>query len=187
MYRRTIGFATLLITLSAIAAGPALATAGSLGRGDLQAVRAAVAMYNTYRNARAAGYSAADEPCVSSPAGTMGYHAVNQQLAGSGSNDPLRPPILLYAPRDGGGLKLVGVEYWHIAIANTGSGAAPWFGPTPPPLGFLTPTPSLFGQPFNDPMPGHNPQMPWHFDLHAWVMAQNPAGVFAIFNPAISC
>jgi hypothetical protein len=36
-------------------------------------------------------------------------------------------------------------------------------------------------------MLGHNPQMPIHYDLHLWVGRHNPAGLFAQWNPAISC
>ena len=46
---------------------------------------------------------------------------------------------------------------------------------------------SVLGQTFDGPMPGHNPQMPWHYDLHAWVVESNPAGTFSMFNPSISC
>ena len=118
---------------------------------------------------------------------TMGFHAVNQGLLASGVTDALRPPILLYAPRSDGSLKLVAVEYWNIALANTDNGPAPWFGTEPPPLGFFTPAPSVLGQTFDGPMAGHNPQMPWHYDLHAWVIESNPTGMFSQFNPAIAC
>lgn len=187
MHRRTFGLLTLLLILVAVTASAVLAKAGPLGRSDLQAVRAAVAEYHSYVRAVADGYSTEGEPCVSSPAGTMGYHAVNPDLLMSGENDPLRPPILIYVPWGDGSLRLAAVEYWHVALANTESGPAPWFAATPPPLGFFTPTPSIFGQPFDGPMPGHNPEMPWHYDLHAWVFEHNPAGVFAPFNPALSC
>jgi len=40
---------------------------------------------------------------------------------------------------------------------------------------------------FDGPMAGHNPQMPWHYDLHAWVIENNPAGLFSQWNPSISC
>ncbi len=153
---------------------------------ELLAVRAAVARYHDYSQAVRDGYSLAGEPCVSSPSGTMGYHAVNLAIAISGINDPARPPILLYAPK-GDSLQLVAVEYFQVAIANTESGPALWWTPTPPPLGFLGTAPSMFGQTFNGPMEGHNPQMPWHYDLHAWVVEANPAGVFVQFNPAVSC
>ena len=36
-------------------------------------------------------------------------------------------------------------------------------------------------------MPGHLPGMPWHWDLHVWVWANNPSGTFAQWNPALSC
>jgi hypothetical protein len=29
--------------------------------------------------------------------------------------------------------------------------------------------------------------MPWHYDLHVWLWEDNPTGLFAMFNPAISC
>jgi hypothetical protein len=47
--------------------------------------------------------------------------------------------------------------------------------------------PSLFGQPFDGPMPGHNPGMPVHYDLHVWLFAKNPSGFFAPFNPELNC
>lgn len=184
MFRRFLTGMLLLGMLGATTAGVAMAKAGPLPAG-LQAVRAAVSNYHSYDEAVAAGYSIGDAPCVSSPLGTMGYHAVNPSLLGT--IDPLRPAILLYLPRADGSLRLVAVEYFQVALANTATGPAPWFAVTPPPDGFFNPAPSLFGQSFNGPMPGHNPSMPWHYDLHAWVIENNPAGTFAQFNPALSC
>lgn len=83
--------------------------------------------------------------------------------------------------------RLTAVEYFEVVLANTESGPAPWFSQDPPPLGFFNPAPSVLGQTFDGPMPGHNPEMPWHYDLHAWVIEENPKGVFAMFNPALSC
>ena len=166
-------------------AGVVAAKAGPLPA-ELQAVRAAVARYHDVNHALRDGYAVAGEPCVAEAPGTMGYHAVNLGLAGDLSIDPLRPEILLYLPR-GDGYELVGVEYWQVALANTENGPAPWFAATPPPLGFFNAAPTAFGRSFDGPMPGHNPAMPWHYDLHAWVLEANPAGVFAPFNPALSC
>ena len=174
--------AVLVIT----AAGIALARSGPLSS-DLQAVRSAVSRFHSYDQAAAAGYVTAGEPCVSSPGGTMGIHAVNFALLGSGQNDPLEPPILLYIPRADGSLRLVAVEYFAVALANTANGPAPWFEATPPPDGFFNTAPSILGHTFDGPMPGHNPQMPWHYDMHAWVLESNPAGTFAPFNPALAC
>lgn len=47
--------------------------------------------------------------------------------------------------------------------------------------------PTLFGRPFEGPMPGHDDAMPVHYDLHVWLYQTNPAGVFASWNPAVSC
>jgi hypothetical protein len=186
MNRRTFTGIALLAVLGAVTSGVAMARSGPLGP-DLQEVRAAVGSYHSYANAVADGYSGAGEPCVSSPAGTMGIHAPNAGLLASGVVDPLRPPILIYLPREDGSLRLVAVEYWNIALANTVNGPAPWFGAEAPPLGFFNAAPTLLGQTFNGPMAGHNPRMPWHYDLHAWVIESNPTGLFSQWNPAISC
>ena len=187
MNRQVAAIIGLVLAISLALAGIAEAKAGPLSA-ELQAVRAAVAKYHSYNQALADGYDASGEPCVASPAGTMGIHAVNRSAIGPWVPDALQPSIMLYVPRADGSLRLVGVEYMTIALANTSAGPAPWFDPVnPPPGGFITPTPVLFGQPFDGPMPGHNPSMPWHYDLHAWVFAANPSGVFAPFNPALSC
>ena len=78
-------------------------------------------------------------------------------------------------------------EYFAVALANTANGPAPWFESTPPPDGFFNSAPSVLGRTFDGPMPGHNPQMPWHYDLHAWLFEANPAGTFVPFTPALSC
>lgn len=139
----------------------------------------------------AAGYSYEGEPCVASPAGTMGIHAPNLALVGTQTLDPEQPEALLYLPKPGGGLRLVAVEYIQIVLLrNPATGVvAPWFASTPWPSNYqvVTPTPRLFGQTFNGPMPGHNPAMPWHWDLHVWVWANNPTGMFAQWNPSLSC
>ena len=51
----------------------------------------------------------------------------------------------------------------------------------------LRPHRQLFGQTFDGPMPGHIPTMPWHWDLHVWVWAHNPSGMFAEWNPSLQC
>lgn len=190
MFRRKMIASTVVAILSGlVVVGVASARGGRLDSPELQAVRAAAARYHSYDQAVADGYSVAGEPCIAEPGrGAMGIHAPNPSLIGPWVPDPLEPSILLYLPRADGSLRLVGVEYMTVALANTESGPAPWFDPQePPPGGFITPRPSLFGQPFDGPMPGHNPSMPWHYDLHVWIYDENPAGTFAQFNPALSC
>lgn len=181
-----VAAAGVVTLLGATIIAPALAGDGPLPR-DVQEVRAAVARYHSFGQAERDGYTVEGEPCVASPAGTMGIHAVNPALLADSAVDPLRPEILLYLPKSNGKLELVGVEYWTIALANTTSGPMPWFGAQAPPLGFFTPQPAVLGQTFDGPMEGHAPGMPWHYDLHVWVAEANPSGVFAAFNPAISC
>ena len=47
--------------------------------------------------------------------------------------------------------------------------------------------PSLFGHAFDGPMPGHEPGMPVHDDLHVWLFRANPDGQLAAWNPRVSC
>lgn len=49
------------------------------------------------------------------------------------------------------------------------------------------PTPSVLGIPLDGPMPGHGPDMPTHYDLHAWIWKANPSGMFAAWNPNVTC
>lgn len=166
-------FATITGALIITAVGLALSASAGAADDPWQAVEAATARYHSLHQAENAGYSAEGEPCVASPAGTMGVHAANGPLLADPAIDPLRPELMLYAPKQGGKLALVAVEYWKADadqnLATDGD------------------RPSLFGQPFDGPMPGHNPTMPIHYDLHVWLWATNPAGLFAPFNPAVSC
>ena len=83
------------------------------------------------------------------------------------------------------------MEYLQpVLLRNTDTGeVAPWFpqGPWPSTYEVVNPTPSVLGQTFQGPMPGHVPGMPWHWDLHVWIWAPNPSGTFAQWNPRLSC
>jgi len=134
----------------------------------LAQVQMATARYLWEPNAIADGYIREDQ-CVDVPGlGGMGIHYVNPQRLGR--LDPTRPDILLYEPGPFGRRELVGVEYFS---ADKEPGDAD--------------RPSLFGQAFDGPMPGHFPGQPAHYDLHVWVWRHNPAGMFAPFNPNVSC
>jgi hypothetical protein len=82
-----------------------------------------------------------------------------------------KPQILVYEPV-GDKLELLAAE-WLVPLA-TG----------------IKQRPTLFGQPFNGAMEGHEPLMPQalhHYDLHVWLFKENPKGVFAVTNPDVSC
>jgi hypothetical protein len=112
---------------------------------------------------------------VEAALGGMGIHYVNLARLEDPATNLLEPEILLYV-ESGGRLKLVGVEY----MTEVGTLNDPVPNPAPP-------APVLFGRPFDGPMPGHEEGMAPHYDLHAWLWQANPAGIFAIFNPTVSC
>jgi hypothetical protein len=180
----------LLLLVAGVAVLSLVALAGAGTRGglsdELREVKQATALYQDLARAGQDGY-VRGSPCEAIASGGMGYHYVNPALARDLAVDPLRPEVLLYAPKQSGELKLVGVEYFAPALANTPTGPAPWFGAAPPPGGFFNPAPTLFGQTFDGPMAGHSPEMPWHYDLHVWVWRHNPSGTFAMWNPLAHC
>ena len=159
---------------------------------ELTALRAATAKFHDISAAYAAGYTIQFEPCVENPGvGIMGIHARNEPLMEDQLLDPLRPELLLYAPRANGGYRLIGVEYFQaVWVRNPATDeVAPWDRPERWPANYevVTPTPQLFGRTFDGPMPGHIPTMPWHWDMHVWIWAHNPSGMFAEWNPALQC
>ena len=164
----------LLAVLALAAATVWLPAAAGAGDDPWQAVKAATARYHSFEQADKAGYTVAGEPCVAvSPLGTMGIHAVNPALMADPAIDPLRPEILLYVPEANGKLTLVGVEYFKADADQN--------------LATDSDRPAVLGQPFDGPMPRHNPTMPIHYDLHVWLWQDNPSGLFAPFNPTLSC
>ena len=142
-------------------------------KGKLAAVKRATAPFRDVDRARRAGY-VPTPVCAALPGvGAMGIHYINPALAGDRRLDPKRPELLLYEPRANGGVRLVGVE-WFVADADQD-------------LATDGDRPSLFGRPFDGPMPGHDPGMPVHYDLHAWVFRRTPGGAFSPWNPRVSC
>ena len=187
LMRRTAVSLGGVVVLSLALVGGTIAAPSASGAGaSLAQVRQATAEYHDVSQALADGYVSMGS-CVEAPGlGGMGFHYVNPGYASDLAVDALAPEVLVYAP-SGSGLRLVAVEYFVAALANTESGPAPWFESTPPPLGFFNSAPSVLGQTFDGPMPGHDSAMPWHYDLHAWIWQANPSGVFQSFNPKVSC
>lgn len=157
-------------------AGPAGSTALTDVPDLVQATRALAATAPFLDEAKAleAGYVGGGS-CVSSPAGAMGIHYGNAALSSDGVIDAAWPETLLYIPTDTG-VKLVGLEY----VFPIGEPGAPI--PDSPP-----PAPAIFGETFEGPMEGHGPSGPPHYDLHVWLWADNPEGIFVGMNPALTC
>jgi hypothetical protein len=141
-------------------------------------VRAATAKYHRVEAALADGYVNTGE-CVASPAGGMGIHFVNPPLMGApaptgdAAFDPTRPEVLVYEPQKNGGLRLVAVEYlvWRT----------PWDAAHPGRV------PTFLGQPFDESFGEHAHGLPDHYELHVWLWRHNPNGMFAAWNPKVSC
>ena len=165
----------LLTSLYGLAFAAGEQVINSTVRKDLAKVRQVTAKFHDVDEAIAAGYVPTPSCTFAPGVGGMGYHYINFSLVMDPTIELTTPEVLLYA-ETGEGLKLVGVEYF-MAI---GAPDAPIPNPAPP-------APVLFGRPFDGPMLGHELGMPPHYDLHVWVWQANPDGMFAPFNPNVTC
>ncbi len=149
------------------------ATGGGLTRAQRRVVREATERFRNVDTAIAAGYMPTDT-CVELPGvGGMGYHFVNPALAADTKVDPTTPEILVYRRLANGRFHLDALE-WFVADADQ--------DPTTD-----ADRPTLMGHAFDGPMEGHEPGMPIHYDLHAWIYQHNPAGELSAWNPTTHC
>ena len=173
---------TRLITVAAVGAILLIAVGAALAGSDnsIASAKQATVSFKSLAAAKAAGYTVklkttppnGSKACIADPAaGGMGVHMVNGSLLDD-KIDLKAPEALVYEPRSGGALKLVALEYvvdkkaWHAA-GNTGA-------------------PKLFGQKFA--LVTKNPfGLKPFYALHAWVWKTNKTGIFAPWNPAVSC
>lgn len=129
---------------------------------ELVAAKAATAKYHNIDKAIADGFMSTFH-CVEVPQlGAMGIHYINIPRILNPNVDPAEPEILLYVPDESGHLRLVGLEY-----------VVPKFLANSPP--------SLFGQEYEDDAVRNQ------WSLHVWAWRNNPNGMFAPFNPKLSC
>ena len=137
----------------------------------VETVRRATERFQNVEEATAAGY-ADSLVCVSGlEEGAMGVHFVKGDLLGDGELDPQRPEALVYGPKHGQ-LRLVAVEYIVLAEAWDAS------NPTPP---------SLLGQLLHYGGSPNRYRLPAFYELHVWAWKDNPNGMFADWNPRVSC
>ena len=182
-----LGLAALVVVAMVVLI-PAVASAGKAttshaehaeaAQDELAELRQATARFHDLDAALAAGYELGYlrnngvriiTGCVASPtAGAMGYHYFSKALVDDVTVDPLKPEVLVYAPTDDG-LRLAAVE-WVVP------------GPiwTDPP-GVSDP-PSVYGMDMHILVPAVG-----FWLMHAWIWKPNPAGIFADFNPNVSC
>jgi hypothetical protein len=145
---------------------PSAAAADAFGADvnqDLATLRQVTASFHDFDMAKNAHWSALITPCMTSSEGGMGFHYGNTDLI-DGSVSVDKPELLLYEPEKNGTLRLVAVEYIVPLTA--------WTHRDPP---------RLFGRDFRV-----NEQFQvWA--LHAWVWKHNPSGMFADWNPNVTC
>jgi hypothetical protein len=169
------------------------------GEPTLDQVRAATEKYRDVRVALAEGYvrdplDLCDTAAMMGrPAelGAMGVHYVQMERLGitgppnprvtgtSTHTDFLRPSVLIYEPQADGSLALVAIE--NLAFESSWKMA----GHDRPP--------SFRGVPYDymaddaaTPVDEAHMFAP-HFDRHVWLYRENPNGLFAPFNPNVSC
>lgn len=123
--------------------------------------------------------------------GAMGIHYFRPDLLGisappspringTGTHTDFRmPSILIYEPQADGSLHLVAVENLVFAAAWRAAGH------TDPPSFHGAAWDLMIDDP-NTPTDEAHMFEP-HFDRHVWLYRENPNGVFAQFNPAVSC
>lgn len=100
--------------------------------------------------------------CAASPDGAQGFHYLNPGLVDA-NVELLRPELVMYEPGPNGQMNLVGVDYIV-------------------PLELSATPPTLLGVEF---APLGPPLNVWA--LHIWAWRPNPSGMFAPWNPKVSC
>ena len=123
--------------------------------------------------------------------GAMGVHYFHPDLLGiTGPPSPRvdgvgthtdfrRPSILIYEPQDDGSLELVAVENLVFSKSWRASGQSV------PPTFHGVPYDTMTDDPTTEADEAH--MFAPHFDRHVWIYRDNPNGVFAPFNPAVTC
>jgi hypothetical protein len=125
-------------------------------------VRRITARFQDIGIAKAAGYATQYPPgCAESAEGAQAFHYLDQGLVDA-KVELLKPELLMYEPQPDGSLQLIGVDY----VVPLTASAEP---------------PTLLGVPFmrNEPL--------GVWALHIWAWRPNPSGMFAAWNPKVSC
>ena len=154
------------LILGAVAAVLTLCAVPALAHGDnplATGVREANARFVDVEAAVSEGYSPI--PCASGlTGGAMGIHYVNAAYLKDDAVDVAKPEAVMYEPMADGSLKLIAVEY----ITSKGPAA-------------------LEGHLFNFNTAPNRYGLGPFYELHVWAWKHNPAGVFADWNPMVSC
>jgi hypothetical protein len=158
-------FAILATALAAMFVFAGAGVASAQSQASLASVRQATLKYKDIDAAFADGYvlfyTCTEQPGV----GTMGQHLINFGYVGDDAVDALHPEGLVYEPKRNGGWKLVAVEYVTFQAGV-----------------------SVLGQSMNTVPATNRYGIPSQFYAkHAWIWQGNPDGVFADWNPDVTC
>lgn len=169
------------------------------GEISLEEVRAATERFADVRVALAEGYlrdpgnlcETAEMMGRPASLGAMGIHFFRPDLLGiSGPPNPRvdgngthvdfrQPAILIYEPQADGSLQLVAVE--NLVFKKAWEAA----GHSEPPSFHGVPYDHMFDDPATPVDEAH--MFEPHYDRHVWLFRDNPGGVFAQFNPNVTC
>lgn len=139
---------------------------------QLAQLRQVTAKFQRFDVATNSGYAAQITPCwTHHSAGAMGYHYGDTNLFDA-TVDLLNPEVVIYEPQKGGHMNLVGMEYIVPLEAWKAAGHD---------LNDPTDVPRLLDQSYT-----RHSFLPI-FKLHIWLWRQNPSGMFADWNPKVSC
>lgn len=169
------------------------------GEPTLDAVRKATERFRDVKVALAEGYlrdpgnvcDAAEMMGKPAKLGAMGIHFFRPDLlgitgppsprvSGTGTHtDFNQPSILIYEPQKDGSLELVAVE--NLVFISAWEKA----GNTAPPTFHGVTWDRMVDDPTTEVDEAH--MFEPHYDRHVWLYRDNPAGIFAQFNPNVSC
>lgn len=132
---------------------------------DLATLARVTAPFHRLEVAQDAGWSTPLTGCLFLPGvGAMGVHYADMDLVLDGRVAVDEPELLVYEPQKNGRMRLVAVEY--IVPFGTWTSAEP---------------PQLFGREF------HRNEGFGIWALHVWLWRHNPMGLFADWNPNVTC
>ena len=186
-----------LAVLAAPLAGQGAAV--SAGEPTLDDVRTLTMRYQSVDTALADGYirdpgnvcETAEMMGQPADVGTMGIHFFrpdllgisgppNPRVDGTGTHTDFRKPaVLIYEPQADGSLQLVAVE--NLVFLKSWEAA----GHAEPPTFQGHAFNRMVDDPATEVDEAHHFEP--HYDLHVWLYKENPAGMFAQFNPAGTC
>lgn len=191
-----VSYATLFTSCSA--APEASSATPTHDDPSLESVRQATERFRDVDVALAEGYLAdpmnicetADMMGFPADAGAMGIHyfrpdllgitGVEPRVNGTGTHtDFFSPAVLIYEPQANGSLELVAVE--NLTFMKAWEEA----GNTTPPSFHGVAYDRMVNDPTTEVDEAHRFEP--HYDRHVWLYRENPNGVFAPFNPAVTC